>query len=320
LCNRRLLLERAAHAQELIKNMDIEQLKMFTAIVIVSGDGLIHEVFNGIMERRDWKVAIQTPVAAIPGGSGNALVTSLLHAAGEPVTPTCAVVALLHGQATPIDLATVQTRDKTYYSFLSLTWGLAADIDINSEKFRFLGNSRFAVSFLSKMVMYPKYRGRLHYLPVDSLSNESDMVASDDHRDKPLAHLLPPLTDSISEDQGWKFVTGEFVTVIGTMLSHLSEDLCIVPDAASNGGVIYLLVTGGDVSRMKVFKAFTGNLEVIKLLPVRAIRLEPEIGERARRSYMVLDGERIDYGAVQMQIHKGLGRVVALDHGKALSL
>ena len=38
------LLERAAHGQELIRNMAIEQLKTFSAIVIVSGDGLVHEV------------------------------------------------------------------------------------------------------------------------------------------------------------------------------------------------------------------------------------------------------------------------------------
>ena len=220
--------------------------------------------------------------------------------------------ALLRGQTTPIDLATVQTGEKTFYSFLSLAWGLAADIDINSEKFRFLGNSRFTVSFLSRIVAYPKYRCRLHYLPVES-TDETEVAASGGHTDKPLAHLLPSLNDSLSEDQGWKLMTGEFVTVLGMMLSHLSEDICLAPDASVNGGVIYLLVTGGDVPRMKVVKAFTGHLEVIELLPVRAMRLEPEVGERSRRSYMVLDGERIDYGAVQMEVHKGLGRVIALN-------
>ena len=38
------MLERAGHVLELLKKMDIEQLKSFSAIVIVSGDGLVYEV------------------------------------------------------------------------------------------------------------------------------------------------------------------------------------------------------------------------------------------------------------------------------------
>ena len=36
---------------------------------------------NGLMARPDWKTAIKTPIGVIPTGSGNALVSSLLHEA-----------------------------------------------------------------------------------------------------------------------------------------------------------------------------------------------------------------------------------------------
>ena len=31
----------------------------------VSGDGLLHEVFNGLFEREDWRVSCQVPVGVI---------------------------------------------------------------------------------------------------------------------------------------------------------------------------------------------------------------------------------------------------------------
>ena len=223
--------------------------------------------------------------------------------------------AVLRGEIAPIDLATVQSQDKTHYCFLSLTWGLTADVDINSENYRFMGNSRFAVSFLSRLVSYPKYRARLYYLPVDdSISEETGMAGSGDE-DKPNAHLLPSLDDSLSEDSGWKCIAGEFITVVGSMLTHLSPTLHIAPSATLDGGVMYVVVTGGNVSRMKVMKVFTNKScpdDSVEIYAARAFRLEPDLGEQARQSYMVLDGERINYGAVQLQVHKGLGRVLAL--------
>ena len=46
----------------------------------------------------------------------------------------------------PMDLVAVDTcTGKRLYSFLSVAWGIIADVDIESEKFRSLGNARFAV-------------------------------------------------------------------------------------------------------------------------------------------------------------------------------
>ncbi|XP_070298749.1 sphingosine kinase 2-like [Salvelinus sp. IW2-2015] len=62
--------ERQNHARELIKEISLPQ---GDGIIIVSGDGLLHEVINGLMERPDWELAIKTPVGILPCGSGNAL-------------------------------------------------------------------------------------------------------------------------------------------------------------------------------------------------------------------------------------------------------
>ena len=43
-----------------------------------------------------------------------------------------------------MDIATVQTADKrTFYMTLLSAWGMVADIDIESEKLRRIGDSRF---------------------------------------------------------------------------------------------------------------------------------------------------------------------------------
>jgi sphingosine kinase len=42
-------------------------LKAYDAIVTVSGDGIIHEVINGLLSRDD-ALEIDTPIGVIPSG------------------------------------------------------------------------------------------------------------------------------------------------------------------------------------------------------------------------------------------------------------
>lgn len=59
------------------------------------------------------------------------------------VTPS--VLNVIHGQIVPMDLVKVQTEKECFFSFLSVGWGLMADIDIESERLRAIGEARFAV-------------------------------------------------------------------------------------------------------------------------------------------------------------------------------
>ncbi|MED6238800.1 Sphingosine kinase 1, partial [Ataeniobius toweri] len=71
--------ERQNHARELVREADLSQ---WDALVIMSGDGLLHEVINGLLERPDWEDAICTPLGILPGGSGNALAASVHYYSG----------------------------------------------------------------------------------------------------------------------------------------------------------------------------------------------------------------------------------------------
>ena len=58
---------RQGSAFKFLKNLDQDELFKWSGIVVVSGDGLLFEVFNSLMNRPDWKHVIKIPVGIIPG-------------------------------------------------------------------------------------------------------------------------------------------------------------------------------------------------------------------------------------------------------------
>jgi len=52
----------------------------------------------------------------------------------------------------PMDLVAIDlSNGQRLYSFLSVGWGLIADVDIESEKYRSMGNARFALMAVIKI-------------------------------------------------------------------------------------------------------------------------------------------------------------------------
>ncbi|KAG8190082.1 hypothetical protein JTE90_023054 [Oedothorax gibbosus] len=169
-----LVTDRANCARDYIMNTDLAQ---WDGIVVVSGDGLLFEVYNGLMARPDWKETVKIPIGVIPGGSGNGLAKAISHADGEPydtVEVTPSVLNIIKGKVSPMDLVRVETAKQHFYSFLSIGWGLMADIDIESERLRVLGESRFTVWAIYRAISLRKYKGKLSYLPVQGYKYEKN--------------------------------------------------------------------------------------------------------------------------------------------------
>merc|ERR1711971_1251375 len=134
---------RANHAFDHVKQLDVNA---YDGIVIVSGDGLVHEVFNALSQHPDAGQALTIPVGHIPGGSGNGLATSILKASGECYGVLDAAFLIAKGGSQPIDLMSVRTPEtEPRTSFLSLSAALISDIDIESEALRCIGPARFTV-------------------------------------------------------------------------------------------------------------------------------------------------------------------------------
>mmetsp|Transcript_8234 Transcript_8234/g.6137 ORF Transcript_8234/g.6137 Transcript_8234/m.6137 type:complete len:113 (+) Transcript_8234:542-880(+) len=69
--------ERAMHAYDMLS----KEVKPgdYEGVVTVSGDGLIHEVVNGIFRRSDWlQLLSKMTLGFIPGGTSNGLAKSLM--------------------------------------------------------------------------------------------------------------------------------------------------------------------------------------------------------------------------------------------------
>ncbi|XP_017337775.1 sphingosine kinase 1 isoform X1 [Ictalurus punctatus] len=162
--------ERQNHAREMVREADLSQ---WDAVVIMSGDGLLFEVVNGLMEREDWEKAIQTPLGVLPGGSGNALAASIHYytgaqpVSGEDLLVNCGFM-LCKGLVSHLDLTSVcMASSQRLFSFLSLAWGFVADVDIESEKYRYVGAARFTMGTLVRLTSLRVYKGKLAYLPAE---------------------------------------------------------------------------------------------------------------------------------------------------------
>ncbi|OAV97795.1 hypothetical protein PTTG_01063 [Puccinia triticina 1-1 BBBD Race 1] len=148
----------AGHAGEVAENLDIDSVDVVSC---VSGDGLVHEVLNGLGRRKsDFGAAInKLALTSIPCGSGNALSTNHLgpkHATNVQL----ATLNVLKGTPVRLDLcSSTQLSDEPQesqkdpqavrkLSLLSTSFGIMAELDVGTEHLRRLGSIRFVLGYL----------------------------------------------------------------------------------------------------------------------------------------------------------------------------
>ncbi|XP_022095454.1 sphingosine kinase 2-like isoform X2 [Acanthaster planci] len=140
-------------------------------IIVVAGDGLVYEVLNGMMNHQDPSSVLKVPIGIIPAGSGNALYAAVMSKVGEQTVKLPALHAafvVCKGGHRPMDLVSINTKSHHIHSFLALTWGIIADIDIESERLRWMGKPRFTIGTIIRVLNLRRYRGILSFLPVDN--------------------------------------------------------------------------------------------------------------------------------------------------------
>ncbi|KAI4896378.1 hypothetical protein NFI96_003050 [Prochilodus magdalenae] len=328
--------EHQNHAREVVRNADLSQ---WSAIVILSGDGLLFEVINGLMEREDWEEAIRIPLGILPGGSGNALAASVHHYTqagavfGEDLLLSCGFV-LCKGLVCPLDLLSVRLPSgRRLFSFLSLAWGFVADVDIESEKYRPVGAVRFLVGAIVRLASLRTYQGRLAFLLAaegastaasspPSISTSSycssgpcGSIAQQHHSPKPRAtstdpkehgpvdDLMIPPGEPIPSD--WTEVEErDFVLVLATCHSHLAEDLMVAPDARPDDGHIHLFYVTAGVSRpalLRIFLAMEKGTHLACDCPHLVYRRVRalRLEPATRPGVITVDGEQVEYGPIQ---------------------
>ncbi|KNC55454.1 diacylglycerol kinase catalytic region [Thecamonas trahens ATCC 50062] len=144
-------------------SLDADVASRWDYIAVGGGDGTLYEVVQGLFSHPRWKELAKIPLIPVPLGSGNGLALSLGIS-----SPTMALVAMARGLVRPLDAASVWlSATKRRISFLSLQWAFHADVDIDSEKWRWMGDTRFSVYGALRCIAIRKYPGYVVYQESD---------------------------------------------------------------------------------------------------------------------------------------------------------
>ncbi|CEF59796.1 Diacylglycerol kinase, catalytic domain and ATP-NAD kinase-like domain-containing protein [Strongyloides ratti] len=325
------------HCLEVAKN--IKNLYEYNAVIIMSGDGLIFEWINGICQR-DNKIEIfnNIPIGIVPTGSGNGLLSSIFFANNISLQKqgfqerAIEIISSNSAVSSYVNLIHIESESSNYTSFLSVGWGLLANIDIDSERWRkTLGSHRFFLEALLKVVHIPSYKGKLWYtkrnpnINYENFKNErKNFVYSDDkiikktdsqlefdresnqqEDDLRIYHLnknIPSIKDPIPTS--WNVIDEEFVFIYAVTLSHISRDGFYMPPAKLDDPNIYLTycLRKDLPSRRKIIKFLIDiedgkhcNHSFINIIKVDSFRLESQTND----SPIVIDGEKINEKVIQ---------------------
>jgi sphingosine kinase len=142
--------EYPGHAQEIARNSDVADCR---SICVIGGDGTIHEVVNGLMQRAR---PVSIPLGFIPAGSGNTL-----HQHLQCLDPVDAARRIVAGKTCRLDAVKVTMGEEVVYCVDLIGWGGVADINSTAECLRRLGRSRYAVAALWHILRAHRRRARV---------------------------------------------------------------------------------------------------------------------------------------------------------------
>ena len=168
-------------------------------VVLVGGDGLMHEFVNGLMRTRQrrpcmlfegfdiFQPGMNDPVIAVlPAGSGNGVATSLGFDMCDFEGATSliknvqqdfdALKCTFEGGATDVN---GKEFSRPLYCIATLQRGIIAEVDNRSERFRFLGSFRFTLEALLSIFTYQPRgaRGRLYRATENLVHSKSPLSA-----------------------------------------------------------------------------------------------------------------------------------------------
>jgi len=324
-------------------------LDAYAAVVCVGGDGTLAEVRNGLAgraDKRDSARAAALPVGVVPAGSGNAVAKSLAFFANEPCDAASAALAVARGGTMAMDAADVfvpdvssealdplDPREDPLYrgredehppiamrSLLSLSWGLFADIDVESERFRWLGGARFTAQAIVRILFPRKYRGaklRFKPLPVvndaktsantkktDSFAGSSarrDAARRAATRGSGSETSVPVTDDPHLAKRGWKELrdSDDIRGVWALNVPWGAEDMHAAPAAEPSDGAYDVLVVRGTsrLAMLGLLLTFDAGGHVdhpaVTYLKCSAFELTPGRSDGNGGGYVAVDGELV---------------------------
>ncbi|KAK7327963.1 hypothetical protein VNO77_22057 [Canavalia gladiata] len=327
------------HAKEVAQSLDITK---YDGIICVSGDGILVEVVNGLLQREDWDTAIKMPLGVVPAGTGNGMAKSLLDSVGDPCTVANAVLAIIRGQKRQLDVATITQGEIRFFSILMLAWGLVADIDIESEKYRWMGSARLDFYGLCRIFNVRQYMGCVSFVPAPgyeafgeptSYPGKSTVKGSNsDPREAEcinLQRLCYRGPEINLENLSWRVINGPFISVWLHNVPWGAEDTMAAPDAKFSDGYLDLIIVKNcpKLPLLSMMSDLNNGGHVkspyVTYLKVRAFSLQPgprtndqekegiidsdgEVLARGKGTYMCEQKALMAYDTLQITVDQGL--------------
>ena len=352
---------RRGDAQTAVATLDLDA---YAAVVCVGGDGTLAEIFNGLMSRRDdpdaASVAARFPIGVIPAGSGNAVAKSIAELHGEPCDRTSAALAVARGGLRPIDRAVVADPSGAVamHSLLSLSWGFFADVDIESERFRWLGGLRFTLQAIVRILFMRRYRATaVRFRPAETFAHPDpdqnrNRDPSEDANSAAVAARRAARSGAtagvaVASRPGWREITGDVQGVWALSLPWGAEDMHAAPAAeASDGAYDVLIVSGASklalLGLLLVFDAGGHvNHPAVTYVKASAFEISPGTSDDGGGGYVAVDGElvaaakwerdgdrggepgpgtwRMPYGETKVEVMTGGATVFAAVEGKGVA-
>ena len=137
------LTEFPSHASRIVNQYNfIENDK----IIVLGGDGTMHEVINGMLTRED---SANIPIGLLPAGSGN----SLLHDLNQ-LNIKDTLSTILKNNTKKIDLLKIKMPSEEIFAINMIGWGMVNDIGAQAERMRWIGPMRYNISSIIQIFNY----------------------------------------------------------------------------------------------------------------------------------------------------------------------
>ena len=308
------------HAVEVAEKLDTSK---YDVIASCSGDGLPHEVFNGLGKKANAVGALsEVAVVQLPCGTGNAMSWNLNGTDSTSIAALCVV----KGIRTPLDLTSITQGNQRTLSFLSQAVGIVAEVDLGTEHLRWMGSARFTYGFLIRLLrktVYPcelaikieiptKSEIREHYR--HGITNHQPKGSGAENQNRK-ASGLPPLNYGKVNDPLPEVFTTISASKIGNFyagnMALMAPGANFFPATLPSDGYLDLVTIDGGIGRLAAIKSFlaveNGNFFDMPHVGYRKIsgyRIKP-LGTKG--GYIAIDGERIPFEVFQAEVHKGLG-------------
>lgn len=161
-----------------------------------------------------------------------------------------------------------------------------------SEKIHFLGEARFDVWAVWRIISLRKYEGRFTYLPAANVEDKSKPIES-----------MPALGTGTPAD--WETLEGDFYLFWASQVTHASMSTNQSPNSRMQDGIFQVMMIRKRPSRATLLKILLAvsngahlDIDGVEFVQCTAYRLEP----LSPGSFNDVDGEKVEDGPIQAHV------------------